>query len=78
MNSFPEILEHRPDFLQQVVQFAGFALIQRIQAMIQYEKSFGNAGIVMLQVAKTLLCRPEQSMSTIFGAAELTQKIAAA
>lgn len=75
--TFPEILEHRPDFLQRAVQFTGFALIQQIQAMIQYQKSFGNAGIAMLQVAKTLLCRPEQSMSTIFGAAELTCKSAA-
>jgi len=68
-HKFPEILEQRPDFLQRVVQFAGFALIQQIQAMIQYQKSFGNTGIAMLQVAKTLLCRPEQSMPTIFGAA---------
>ncbi|MEH2378640.1 MAG: aminoglycoside phosphotransferase family protein [Nostoc sp.] len=74
LNTFPEILEHRPDFLQRVVQFTGFALIQQIQAMIQYQKSFGNMGIVMLQVAKTLLSRPVQSMPTIFGAAavELT------
>jgi thiamine kinase-like enzyme len=68
LNTFPSILEHRPDFWLRVVQFVGFALIQQIQAMIQYQKSFGNTGIVMLQVAKTLLCRPEQSMSTIFGA----------
>jgi hypothetical protein len=68
-DTFPEIVEHRPDFLQRVVQFAGFGLIQRIQAMIEYQKSFGNAGIAMLQVAKTLLCRPKQSMPTIFGAA---------
>lgn len=68
LNTFPEILEHRSDFLQRAVQFAGFALIQQIQAMIQYQKSFGNTGIAMLQVAKTLLCRPEQSMPTIFGA----------
>jgi hypothetical protein len=75
LNTFPEILEHRPDFLQRVVQFTGFALIQQIQAMIQYQKSFGNMGIAMLQVAKTLLSRPVQSMPTIFGAAavELTQ-----
>jgi hypothetical protein len=74
LNIFPEILEHRPDFLQRVVQFTGFALIQQIQAMIQYQKSFGNMGIAMLQVAKTLLSRPVQSMPTIFGAAavELT------
>lgn len=67
LNTFPAILEHRPDFWLRVVQFVGFALIQQIHAMIQYQKSFGNTGIVMLQVAKTLLCRPEQSMSTIFG-----------
>jgi hypothetical protein len=75
LNTFPEILEHRPDFLQRVVQFTGFALIQQIQAMIQYQKSFGNMGIAMLQVAKTLLSRPVQSMPTIFGAVavELTQ-----
>lgn len=73
--NFPDILEHRPNFLLQVVQFAGLALIQRIQAMIQYQKSFGNQGICMLQVAKSLLCRPEQSLATVFGTAatELTQ-----
>ncbi|OUL25705.1 aminoglycoside phosphotransferase family protein [Nostoc sp. 106C] len=69
LNSFPEIEKHRPDFLQRVVQFTGFALIQQIQAMIQYQKYFGNTGIAMLQVAKTLLCRPVQSMPTIFGTA---------
>ncbi|MDD1426597.1 aminoglycoside phosphotransferase family protein [Dolichospermum sp. ST_sed9] len=68
LNTFPEILKHRPDFLELVVQFAGFALIQQIQAMIQYQKSFGNTGVAMLQVAKSLLCRPQQSMPTIFGA----------
>lgn len=67
LETFPEILEHRPDFLLKVVQFAGFALIQQIQAMIQYQKSFGNSGIAMLQVAKSLLCRPDRSMPTVFG-----------
>ena len=67
--SFPEILEHRPDFLKEMVQFAGFGLIQQIQATIEYQKSFGNSGIAMLQVAKSLLCRPEQSIPTIFGTA---------
>ncbi|BAY98950.1 hypothetical protein NIES37_29280 [Tolypothrix tenuis PCC 7101] len=74
LQTFPEILENRPHFLLQVMQFTGFGLIQRIQAMILYQKSFGNTGIAMLQVAKTLLCRPEQSMQTIFGASELTQQ----
>lgn len=64
---FAEILEHRPDFLSRVVQNAGFALIQQIQATIQHQKSFGNMGICLLQVAKSLLCRPEQSILTVFG-----------
>ena len=67
LSRFPEILEHRPDFLRRTLQFAGFGLIQHIQAVIQYQKSFGNTGIAMLQVAKSLLCRPERSMPTIFG-----------
>jgi hypothetical protein len=68
--NFPEIVERRPQFLRRVVQFSGLALIQQIQAMLQYQKSFGNTGICMLQVAKTLLCRPEQSIPTVFGVAE--------
>jgi hypothetical protein len=68
--NFPEIVDRRPQFLRRVVQFSGLALIQQIQAMLQYQKSFGNTGICMLQVAKTLLCRPEQSIPTVFGVAE--------
>ena len=68
LETFPEILEYRPDFLKQVVQLAGFSLIIGILAMVQYQKTFNNTGIAMLQVAKALLCRPESSMSTIFGA----------
>jgi Phosphotransferase enzyme family len=68
--NFPEILEQRPDFLTRVVQFAGFSLIQQIQAMLQYQKSFGNTGICMLQVAKSLLSRPNQSIETVFGVTE--------
>lgn len=67
---FPEIIERRPDFLRRVVQFSGLALIQQIQAMIQHQKSFGNTGICMLQVAKTLLCRPDKSILTVFGVTE--------
>lgn len=64
---FPQILTKRTDFIKRVVQFSGLAMIQQIQAMIQYQKSFGNSGIAMLQVAKSLLCRPEQSILTVFG-----------
>lgn len=64
---FPEILEHRPDFLLRAMQFCGLALITAIQATLQHEKRFSNAGVCMLQVAKSLLCRPQASIPTIFG-----------
>jgi hypothetical protein len=67
---FPEILEYRPDFLQRVMQFSGLGLIRVIQSILEYQKSFENTGICMLQVAKTLLCRPEPSIQTIFGVKE--------
>ncbi|MBE9180629.1 aminoglycoside phosphotransferase family protein [Oculatella sp. LEGE 06141] len=71
-SQFPEILDHRPDFVKRTVQFAGLGLIRQINAMIQYQKSFGNMGVCMLQVAKSLLCRPEASIATVFGVSEST------
>ncbi len=70
LTSFPQILQQQPDFLRRVMQFAGLSLIHSIQSLLQYQKSFNNTGICMLQVAKTLLCRPEASMPTIFGKSE--------
>ncbi|WP_019499236.1 phosphotransferase [Pseudanabaena sp. PCC 6802] len=67
LSVFPEIIEYRPDFLVKVVQFTGFSFIQQIQAMIQYQKYFGNTSICLLQVAKSLLCRPQESITTVFG-----------
>ena len=74
LTNFPEILELRSNFLQLVLQFSGFCLIRAIQAKLQYERTFGNSGICILQVAKSLLCRPQASMTTIFGmeASDLT------
>jgi serine/threonine protein kinase len=70
LQQFPQILANCPKFLHQVIQFTGLALIYQIQANIQYQKTFGNAGICTLQVAKSLLCRPEQSLVTVFGCSE--------
>ncbi|MEG3858576.1 aminoglycoside phosphotransferase family protein [Microcoleus sp. herbarium12] len=66
-DNFPEIVEKSPDFLKRVVQCSGLALIQYILAALQYKKTFGNTGICMLQIAKSLLCRPERSISIVFG-----------
>lgn len=68
-NHCPQILERYPNFLYRVVQFAGLALIHSILATLQHQKSFGNSGICILQVAKSLLSRPQQSVQTVFGAA---------
>lgn len=64
---FPELWAMRPAVLTQIVQCAGLALIETIQARLYYLEPFGNVEICMLQVAKTLLCEPEQSVSMIFG-----------
>lgn len=70
LDNFPEILECYPNFLQRVIQFAGLALVESIRAQIDYQKRFSNISIYMLQVAKTLLCRPNQSFTTIFNTPE--------
>lgn len=77
LTTFPTIIEHRTDFLQRVVQFTGMALISEILTSIKYQKTFGNTGICMLQVAKSLVCRPEASLLTISGvsASELIQPL---
>ncbi len=67
LDNFPEIIQRRPDFLKLVVQFSGYGLIEKIKARIQYQEPFGNTGICMLQVAKTLICQPMQSIPTVFG-----------
>lgn len=73
----PELLQRFPNFLMRVVQFAGLALIESIQAKLHYYEPFGNTEICMLQVAKSLLCMPEANISTVFGmsAKELIQQI---
>jgi hypothetical protein len=70
LNAFPMILEYRNDFIVRVIQFAGLALIHQIQNMITCQKSFNNADICMLQVAKSLLTMPQQGVLTIFGISE--------
>jgi hypothetical protein len=67
--NFPEIVNYCPTFLERVMQFSGLALILHIQATLQHRKIFGNTGICMLQVAKGLLCSPEQFIPTVFGTA---------
>lgn len=64
---FPEAIQRFPDFPLRVVRFAGWALIEALQAHIHYYDPLGNVGICQLQVAKSLLCAPEAAISTVFG-----------
>ena len=67
LEGFPAIITARPDYLDRAIQFAGLALIQRVEITIDEDRTFGNRGIVMLQVAKQLLCTPQAAMNTLFG-----------
>jgi 5-methylthioribose kinase len=66
---FPEVFQHHPDFLLRVIRFAGISLIQRLLVKVEHHLSFDNRGICMLQVAKSLLCAPEQAIPSVFGVA---------
>jgi thiamine kinase-like enzyme len=65
---FPQILEHRPDFVSRVVQFAGIGILKRLEFHVGRHYHFHNDALCKLQVAKTLLCEPEQGITTLFGA----------
>jgi thiamine kinase-like enzyme len=67
IEEFPQILVARPYFFNWVVKFAGLSLIKRIEIIIENERIFGNQGIIMLQVAKQLLCEPKTAKKAIFG-----------
>lgn len=71
IKTYPKVLEDRPDFLRRVIQFAGLALIYEIMARIQSHKGFDNQGICILQVAKNLLCQPDESFRSVFNTTEL-------
>jgi Phosphotransferase enzyme family len=73
---FPEILERHPNFLSRVMQFAGLVMVKRIQGRLEQLSAFDNTSICTLQVAKALLCNPEQSILNVLGttSAELTNQ----
>ncbi|MEQ9233137.1 aminoglycoside phosphotransferase family protein [Coleofasciculus sp. E2-BRE-01] len=67
ISSFPKILEEYPDFINQIIRFTGLALIYEIIERLQSFKTFNNQCIYILHLAKTLLCRPEESFKSVFG-----------
>ncbi|MGF1600579.1 MAG: phosphotransferase family protein [Thermosynechococcaceae cyanobacterium] len=67
LKAFPELLQHRSDFVNRVVQFAGIGIISRLSYYVEYHYYFGNEDICKLQVAKNLICAPEQAVENLFG-----------
>ena len=70
LTQFPQIVAHRPDFVRRVVQFAGIGILDRLTYYIEHHYSFNNNSLCKLQVAKSLICDPQQSITTIFGVTE--------
>jgi thiamine kinase-like enzyme len=70
LQEFPDILEHRQDFLVRVIQFAGLGLVHQLQAKIQFQQQFDNTDMYVMQVVENLLTMPEKSMRNFFGISE--------
>ncbi|MBW4632884.1 MAG: phosphotransferase [Iphinoe sp. HA4291-MV1] len=70
LDTFPIILEYGCAFVQRVIKFAGLVLIHRITDNIKFHKYFDNSSICMLEFAKTLLTRSQESVLTVFGIRE--------
>ncbi|KST62044.1 phosphotransferase family protein [Mastigocoleus testarum] len=68
---FPKILETNLNFLSQIIRFTGLALIYEIISKLQSFKSFDDRCVCILQLAKRLLCRPEESFQSVFGITQL-------
>lgn len=64
---FPKVLTHFPDFVSRVMGFAGLALLESLRARLYYYEPLDNSGIGLFQVAKTLLCNPDQAVAAVFG-----------
>lgn len=70
LNYFPEILDCSPNFMKKVVQFIGIGLLYNTIEKIQSFKGFDYRSLCVLQIAKNLICTPEESFYSIFGKTE--------
>ncbi|MBD3886009.1 aminoglycoside phosphotransferase family protein [Phormidium tenue FACHB-886] len=71
LDHFPEIVKHFPNFFKKLTQFTGLSIIIQAQAKIEHHKLLANSDVYALQVAKSLLCRPQHSFLSVFGVKEL-------
>lgn len=64
--AFPE-MGRSPDFWQRAMQFAGYSLVRTLRVKALHFEPLGNVGICTMQVANSLLNRPEAAIRSIFG-----------
>jgi hypothetical protein len=64
---FPQITISRPEFLTHVMEYTGYYLMSRLRRAVEEQRPFDNQGICTMQVAKKLLCQPEEALVSIFG-----------
>jgi Phosphotransferase enzyme family len=67
---FPQILADTPYFCQRLMQLTGYIAINKIVQHLESHIPFDNRSICTLQVAKTLLCRPQEAFAFVFGRSE--------
>lgn len=70
LSQFPKIAVKRTDFIKRVVQFIGIGILSRLTYYVEHHYPFTNNSIYKLQVAKNLLCFPQESIKTVFGVEE--------
>ncbi|GAB4157306.1 MAG: hypothetical protein Fur0046_37150 [Cyanobacteria bacterium J069] len=63
---FPE-MGRSPEFWIKTMQFAGYSLIRTLRVKALHFEPLGNVGLCMMQVATSLLCRPEAAIASVFG-----------
>jgi thiamine kinase-like enzyme len=70
LTNFTQVIADSPKFCQRLMQLTGYITINKIIQNLESHYPFDNRAICTLQVAKTLLCRPQEAFSFVFGRTE--------
>jgi serine/threonine protein kinase len=67
LQHFPQIIAESPNFCRRLMQLTGYIAISKMIHHLESHSPFDNRAICTLQVAKILLCRPQEAFSFVFG-----------
>jgi thiamine kinase-like enzyme len=62
--------EQHSNFIRKAIKYAGLCLICNILQSIENEWGFTNSDVCTLQIARSLICKTENSFTSIFGCSE--------